>query len=175
MTLAQDLAALAWELASIDSRKPKQAHLRRAISTAYYAVFHFLVDQAARHVVGTHPEKAPLRAFLARGVTHQGVKALCREVTQRRWPSVVTKRLGKDGTPEPPGDVLKRLCAAFLALQEERHRADYDLVARYTRANTLIDVQKASTFFDDWAQLPNGPSKDLFLYMLITNAGTSPY
>ena len=35
-------------LATIDAKKPKQANLRRAISSAYYAVFHLLVDEACR-------------------------------------------------------------------------------------------------------------------------------
>ena len=37
----EDLFQQAAELATIDAKKPKQANLRRAVSAAYYAVFHY--------------------------------------------------------------------------------------------------------------------------------------
>jgi uncharacterized protein (UPF0332 family) len=42
----EDLLKQAVRLATLDIKKPKQANLRRAISSAYYAVFHLLVDEA---------------------------------------------------------------------------------------------------------------------------------
>lgn len=41
-----DLLAQAEALARLDAKKPKQVNLRRAISSAYYAVFHCLVHHA---------------------------------------------------------------------------------------------------------------------------------
>ena len=41
-----DLLEQARILAKLDVKKPKQANLRRAVSSAYYAVFHFLVHEA---------------------------------------------------------------------------------------------------------------------------------
>jgi hypothetical protein len=38
----EDLMELAKQLATIDVGKPKQANLRRAVSTAYYSVFSFI-------------------------------------------------------------------------------------------------------------------------------------
>jgi hypothetical protein len=38
-----DLFAQAEMLAKVDATKPKQVNLRRAVSSAYYAVFHYLV------------------------------------------------------------------------------------------------------------------------------------
>lgn len=171
MTLSEDLFDLSRELAERDPRKPKQAHLRRAISTAYYAVFHFLVDQATRHVAGTSADKAAIRAFLARGVTHHGAKALCKMVSGGRWPTAVDKRLGKKAAPLQPSAVLRRIADDFVLLQEERHSADYDLVRRFTRAKTLIEVQRAETVLNDRKVVRNGTEKDFFLYMLVTNAG----
>jgi len=46
MTFAKDLLEQANHLARREQRKPKQARLRRAVSTAYYAVFHLLVAEA---------------------------------------------------------------------------------------------------------------------------------
>ena len=46
MSLAQDLLDQADHLVNMDGANPKQASLRRAVSTAYYALFHLLVDEA---------------------------------------------------------------------------------------------------------------------------------
>jgi len=48
----KDLLEQAVRLAKLDAKKPKQANLRRAISSAYYAVFHLLVDEACRVQIG---------------------------------------------------------------------------------------------------------------------------
>lgn len=39
-------------LAIKEPSRPQQASLRRAVSTAYYALFHFLIDEACRIWVG---------------------------------------------------------------------------------------------------------------------------
>ena len=44
MTFHEELLGLAGEL--IHRNEPSQAHLRRAVSTAYYAFFHLLVSEA---------------------------------------------------------------------------------------------------------------------------------
>ena len=52
---AHDLIATARSLTGLDPRKPTQANLRRAVSTAYYAVFHLLARTAADLLIGrTH-------------------------------------------------------------------------------------------------------------------------
>jgi hypothetical protein len=47
VTLPRDLLDQADLLASKERRRPKQVSLRRAISTAYYALFHLLIEDAA--------------------------------------------------------------------------------------------------------------------------------
>ena len=46
------LLDLAKQIAQLDGGKPRQASLRRAVSTAYYALFHALCWQCATTVVG---------------------------------------------------------------------------------------------------------------------------
>lgn len=48
-----DLLRQAERLAKLDPKRPRQANLRRAVSSAYYALFHFLVDQSCRAAIGT--------------------------------------------------------------------------------------------------------------------------
>ena len=41
-----DLLAQADLLLHLEKRRPKQASLRRAVSAAYYALFHFLIEES---------------------------------------------------------------------------------------------------------------------------------
>ena len=53
MSLHADLLEQAEQLAQLDPRRPKQANLRRAVSSAYYALFHLLTWEAsALYAVG---------------------------------------------------------------------------------------------------------------------------
>ena len=54
----EDLFSQAEKLAKLDVKKPKQANLRRAVSSAYYAVFHYLVHEACSVQIGTQHGQA---------------------------------------------------------------------------------------------------------------------
>jgi uncharacterized protein (UPF0332 family) len=47
MALAEDLLDQAFLLLNKESKNPKQASLRRVVSTAYYALFHLLIQEAS--------------------------------------------------------------------------------------------------------------------------------
>jgi hypothetical protein len=61
MSLHEDLLDQAVRLATLDAKKPKQANLRRAVSSTYYGVFHLLVDEACRVLIGAQHSQAPFR------------------------------------------------------------------------------------------------------------------
>ena len=46
MSFADDLLEQSYHLLNKDGENPKEASLRRAVSTAYYALFHLLIDEA---------------------------------------------------------------------------------------------------------------------------------
>jgi hypothetical protein len=69
MAFAADLLEQAYHLANLESGEPKQASLRRAVSTAYYALFHLLIDEA----VGNWGV-ARQRSILARTFDHGKMK-----------------------------------------------------------------------------------------------------
>ena len=50
--MSQDLLATARRLAKASPQKPRQSDLKRAISTAYYALFHAMARNAADMLVG---------------------------------------------------------------------------------------------------------------------------
>ena len=153
--LSRDLLDLADHLAKLGSTRPKQAALRRAISTAYYGVFHFLIEQATKELAGVRGTDANLRAFLARGGSHAGLKAVCKAVSTGNWPTLIEKRIGKGKLGAPPAP-LRSVGAAFVNLQELRHVADYDPLRRFNRADTIIEVGRAQGLVSDWGLVPDG-------------------
>ena len=65
MALAEDLLEQAFLLLNKESKNPKQASLRRAVSTAYYALFHLLIQEASANW-----SRKDMRDYLARAFEH---------------------------------------------------------------------------------------------------------
>ncbi len=128
MTLGDDLIVTARHLAKARPSKPRQADLRRAVSTAYYAVFHALAHECADRFIGTNKVSRSGEAWTQayRALEHGFAKRQCERAPKQGFPAKIVQ-----------------FADAFTALQEERHRADYDPTATYTRAEVLIDVQTA--------------------------------
>lgn len=169
MGLSSAFVDVADELAHLGSTRPKQAALRRAISTAYYAVFHFLIEEATKHIAGVRTSEANLRAFIARGISHGGMKAVCKSVSSGSWPGVVEQRIGK-GKIGAPAQPLRNVAAAFVNLQELRHSADYDPLRRFSRADAIIEVGRAKALMQDWDNVPDGDERTFFLHLLAVTA-----
>jgi hypothetical protein len=113
----EDLLEQAVRLVTLDVRKPKQANLRRAVSAAYYAVFHLLVDQACRVLIGAQHNQAPFRQVLGRAFAHGVMKEACKSFGV----GVLKKGVAK-GLPlgfSIPVEI-RDLALAFVELQEKR-------------------------------------------------------
>jgi uncharacterized protein (UPF0332 family) len=125
--VSDDLLVTARRLAKASPKKPRQADLKRAVSTAYYALFHAMAKNAADMVAGTGANKAEKAwAQVYRAMDHGFAKNACKEVAKLGFPSAIVT------------------CAdEFVTLQEARHRADYDPVHRLTRAEALTLVARA--------------------------------
>jgi hypothetical protein len=128
VTLAADLLDQADHLAARERGRPKQASLRRAISSAYYSLFHLIVEDASRYLVAG----SRLRAAVARSFEHQALRAaatalgdVSRRPTGTHW--------FRPHVNDPISPDLTFICDAFVDLQEQRHRADYDTGASFTR------------------------------------------
>jgi uncharacterized protein (UPF0332 family) len=130
----KDLLEQAVRLATIDVKKPKQASLRRAISAAYYAMFHLLVDETCRVQIGALHNQAPFRQVLGRAFTHGAMKDACKSFGGGTLRKEVAKGLPVGFTI--PGEI-RELAATFVDLQRKRHLADYDLTERFKRKDVL--------------------------------------
>src|SRR5712671_2847836 len=81
MGIAQDLSQQADHLASYEGANPSQASLRRAVPTAYYALFHLLIEDAALRWSGS----SEARTGMARAFQHGPMKTTSLQFRQQTW------------------------------------------------------------------------------------------
>lgn len=165
MSLHGDLLEQARQLAHHEPMRPKQASLRRAVSTAYYALFHLLADAASRELVSGQGQDA-LRQSVARALKHSDMKAGCQALAnwnQRNPPRPLAAML-----PNGPSAEAETTAAAFVELQQARHEADYDLSRRFTRSDVLALLSVAEGAFTAFRRLDrNDSSRRILLFNLV--------
>ena len=113
-------------LTELDRRRPTQANLRRAVSTAYYAVFHSLAQIAADMLIGRKRTSAWHQVY--RALEHGNAKSACLNMQAMQ------------GFPREIQEFAKK----FVASQNARHQADYSREANYDRQDTLAAIDRAA-------------------------------
>ena len=163
MTLHADLLRQARFLAQREPKRPRQASLRRAVSGAYYALFHLLVDEATRPMFSGQG-RASIRPIAGRAFHHATMKALARQFATRGEPA----KLGPALNGQPVQPALADFANTFQDLQQARHEADYDLSRRFTRLEVRAFIALAERAFDDWRAVRGSLQADTFLAGLLT-------
>jgi len=149
-SFSEDLLEQADKLIRTDRRRPKQANLRRAVSSAYYALFHFLIEEATLLVVGTPHSSKPLRQLVGRSFTHAAMKEASVEMG-KSTPRDLLKPFWIL-YPVTSCAELQRIASSFIDLQQERHRADYNLSQPFTQKEAELLVKRARSALTDWEQ-----------------------
>jgi hypothetical protein len=133
--LHTDLIEQAEHLTWRESRWPRQASLRRAVSTAYYALFHMLLYEATLMLFPNKP--SGLRHKSSRAFSHQEMKTVC---------ALFVKSGGIDGlTTNPLALELTEIANTFVDLQQKRHNADYNLAETFDRVQVFSDSRGLET------------------------------
>ncbi len=120
MILPEDLIRHATTLlGSQDQRNDREVDLRRAVSAAYYAIFHVLCGDAARLVAPNVSEVVQQR--IQRWFEHAQIRTLCGRLVKPQLDQPLADLMN----PVPSPDLLF-LAKSFIKLQGARHAADYD-------------------------------------------------
>lgn len=149
---ASAMLCTAEKLAGINSGRgrPALCDLRRATSTAYYALFHQIIRHAV--LAATPDATEDELARYARWMTHAGIRKAADQVV---WISVnpltnVPNKEAREGvaflrgeTPALPPPGLLIVADAFTQLQEARHAADYSNAYDPVKYTTLTHVATA--------------------------------
>jgi uncharacterized protein (UPF0332 family) len=155
MAFAEDLLEQAQHLARREKTRPKQASLRRAVSTAYYAFFHLLVGATVANWKreGQRPELA--RAFEHRRMKEASGKAA--SSTFHGHSTVVVTH-------------LRSVAKAFTQLQQFRNIADYDSSKQWSRTEVLKQIDLSTGAFRSWNTISKEQiAQDYLLSLLIKN------
>ena len=132
MGLADELLEDARHLATRGFAEKRASCMRRAVSTAYYAVFHLLVGD----FVGNWPF-ADQRARLARMFDHKKMRDAAFTPSDEK-------------NPTPTEAALVDVKTAFRQLQADRHRADYDLSWNIVATDVTDAITLAEDAFVKW-------------------------
>ena len=120
-----------------DRGRPRQAWLRRAVSAAYYALFHAMARSCADMVAGATPASRSHAAWrqVYRALEHSHARNQCKnKAVMEKFP-----------------EEIQSFGQTFIEMQEQRHAADYDPDPKLLRTDVkqLIDeTAKAITEFD---------------------------
>jgi uncharacterized protein (UPF0332 family) len=161
--LHDDLLEQAIHLANREQGRPRQASLRRAISTAYYALFHLLAYESAHLMAPRRPTR--LRAQVQRAFDHGHMNRVCKQFAQGSQGALSeqTQKL-VTATIEPE---IARVASVFVALQEARHTVDYDVTARFSRLSVLRYIAVVQRAFRNWNRVRGRRNAKVFLAALL--------
>ncbi|MBM3569281.1 MAG: hypothetical protein FJX46_11090 [Alphaproteobacteria bacterium] len=146
---------------------------RRAISTAYYALFHFLISESVRVVMPR--VEPPLKRWIVRAYSHSDLRAVCQQFANGRIENVRQPAQGLLAAPIAPE--LTKIAIGFVELQAMRELADYDLSYDASSAEADLAVFLAEDAMRAWKRLGAGQNQTVFLTALLLNrqwARTSP-
>jgi uncharacterized protein (UPF0332 family) len=132
VAFAEDLLRDAHHLAGRGGRNPRQSSLRRAVSTAYYALFHLLIADFTLNW-----KIKDQRARLGRMFEHRKMLG--------------AKFQGASGNVVEAD--LKKVVEGFAELLEDRHSADYDVGRIWARSDVASSLKIADEAFVAWKRI----------------------
>lgn len=133
MSLPDELLDLAGFILRRQPKHPTQAALRRAVSTAYYALFDFLLDQAVERFASD----PALRALVRRAFTHAEMKKAAKSLSSG---GPLPTHVATVFTGTLPAE-LRRIAQTFFELQEARVDGDYNQLVQFKREDVAAWIE----------------------------------
>lgn len=130
--------------------KPRQVDLRRAVSSAYYGLFHFLLTAAADKFVGVTRRSTAEYGRVYRSVGHRALRELCEDFRKPTLPAKYGTHLPATGV----GKDLPAMATTLVELQDARHAADYDPLARFDLSDAQLAIKGARKAYNCSRKLP---------------------
>jgi hypothetical protein len=153
-----DLIDTARHLAHASARgRPREANLRRAVSTAYYALFHCLAACCADMLVGGSGARRSQPAWrqVYRALQHGPARKRCeRRAMVKEFPSEI-----------------QNFASLFVLMQKERHRADYDPDAAFYKTYVRIRIAQAAILIKRFNRVPTRDRRAFAVYVLLDIRG----
>lgn len=129
-----------------EGQELREANLRRACSTTYYAIFHTLCETCATLLIGDQSAEHAW-AHVYRAPDHRDVKAKCKQA-----------------------DMIKRVqdfAGRFLTMQEKRHRADYEPSMPFSLSEVEADIEAAQGAIEAFCAVPERDRRAFVAFILL--------
>lgn len=172
-------------------KKKLDSDLRRSVSTAYYALFHFTIIETIN--LFCTPLDVEIKIKLCRNFDHGAMKEVFSKFIdeikkyderkaeiERDNMQVIASRntkpsknlqpvIGKtlQNMNLPVDSVVKDLAINFIVMQNKRHSADYDLSWKIEYIITEALVKKVESVIANWRQ-SNNPDKAILLLSIFS-------
>ncbi len=142
---------------------PTDAHLRRAVSTAYYGLFHHVLRAAAERFIGAGNHASAGYAVLYRSFDHGRMRDVCEALQRPTVPAKWVEPFGRSAASLN----LREFARAFGVLQGQRHVADYHPSVSFQRfeVNSVIDVALLALISFD--RIPVEERSDFLALMMV--------
>ena len=140
---------------SSDDTPKHQETLRRAVSTAYYAIFHALANSNADTLIGTRTNREDSEAWnrTYRALDHGTARSRFRQASQMAsFPNAV-----------------REFAETFNRLQGERHTANYNPDHTFTVSGTLRIIDHARQAILRFSNVSPETRRNLATYILFGN------
>ena len=161
-----DMLAVARRLADVGAGSPpSDAQLRRAVSSAYYALFHKVVSAGTRRFMGPGTEARPGYNLIYRGFTHSRLKDVCKRLDVTPLAPRMQEQLGRRAV----GQDMRDFAAGFVALQELRELADYDPQAMFSHSDAIGSVEAADRALQAFDRTASEEQADVLALMLVNS------
>ena len=168
MAYPHDLLEFSRQMAELHPAVAHQPSLRRAVSTAYYALFHLLISDAVAYCGDSQFASALSRVF-EHGVMKSASDSKVSEINGLF-------------DPKPPAEPtrtimfhLHNVAETFGQAQNNRLDADYNLVREWQPGQVSLIIEGVEAAFKSWEIVrQEQPAKDYLLSMLPTRERKRP-
>lgn len=171
MLLSKELFKIAKNLDRV--KNPNQAQIRRAISTAYYALYHFLINEGVNIMFPSFNNDLKLQ--ITRSFTHSGLLTGCNKFNEVKKKDDKNKKLADDIyiptdpfiynliEPKELKSELIKITQTFRDMQKLRHEADYNSLHKFIKEEALSSIYEIETCFKNWDIIKNDHNTHVFI------------
>lgn len=158
-----DFLAVARLLTVAGTSPPSDAQLRRAVSTAYYALFHRVLQAAAQRFMGPNQENSAGYALIYRSFDHRHIRTVCEALNVHTLKDNIKRQLGRHAVSPD----MRNFANTFSLLQDARHLADYDPESIFLPTDVLSLIGSANAAIEAFDRVAAGEQTDVLALMLV--------
>jgi len=142
---------------------PTDAQIRRALSTAYDALFHSVLAAAATRFMGADAQASAGYAILYRGFQHSEMKRICEEIDKSFLNRTYRECLKVHAVSRDMRDFAK----GFTDLQVRRHAADYDPTSKFSASDVASSIDAAELAIASFERTTKQKQADVLALLLV--------